>query len=151
VTVEPFLLSLVIPLLLAGCSSSPEAASAEVQPTTAPASTTMASPSPTLVDLGEVGTVSDLRDAAVAAGYACPSWEQDNVVAAAAESGHCSDGDVFSVYTSESARDEVVSFMKGMATKEIPLSLLVGPNWIINSEDASALESALGGVVVSAP
>ncbi|EKA62261.1 hypothetical protein B277_03008 [Janibacter hoylei PVAS-1] len=114
-------------------------------------------------ELGSVGTVSELKDAAIAAGYACPSWVQDNVVKLAAESGRCSDSDVFTTYLSESSRDESVQIHKAMAkeTREMFADdedadpaltdeevLLVGPNWIINSDDAASLQADLGGQVV---
>lgn len=114
-------------------------------------------------ELGSVGTVAELKDAAVAAGYACPSWVQDNVVTLAAESGRCTDSDVFTTYLSESSREEAVQTLKGMAkdTREMFADdddvdstlldeevLLVGPNWIINSDDAPSLQPTLGGQVV---
>lgn len=113
--------------------------------------------------LGEVGTVAELKDAAVAAGYACPNWRQDNVVKLAAESGRCSDSDVFSTYLSESTRDELVQALKDMTkdTREMLADdedvdptlldeevLLVGPNWVINSSEAVSLQGKLGGQIV---
>ena len=124
---------------------------------------TDAQASPSATELGSVGTVAELKDAAVAAGYACPSWVQDNVVKLAAESGRCSDSDVFTTYLSESSRDESVQIHKAMAkeTREMFADdedadpaltdeevLLVGPNWIINSDDAASLQPELGGQVV---
>lgn len=113
--------------------------------------------------LGSVGTVAELKDAAIAAGYACPSWTQDNVVTLAAESGRCSDSDVFTTYLSESTREEAVQNHKEMAkdTREMLADdenvdpsltdeevLLVGPNWIINSSEAADLQGDLGGQIV---
>lgn len=113
--------------------------------------------------LGSVSTVAELKDAAIAAGYACPAWTQDNVVTLAAESGRCSDSDVFTTYLSESTREEVVQNHKEMAkdTREMFADdedvdpaltdeevLLVGPNWIINSSEASDLQGELGGQLV---
>lgn len=85
-----------------------------------------------------------LKDAAVAAGYLCPSWKQGNQVTAAAESGVCSDADVFMTFISASGRDQVVAFLKGNKGATI----LVGPNWAINSKGAPALQARLGGTVV---
>lgn len=136
--------------LLAGCgrdSGGAAASPASVSPST----------------LGEVGTLAELKDAAVAAGYACPNWQQDNVVAKASESGRCSDSDVFSTYLSEAVRDDVVQSLKDMSrdTREMLEDgedvdpalleedvLLVGPNWVINAEDAASLQEELGGQVV---
>lgn len=133
-------------IVLAGCGD----AGSETQATATPS------------ELGSVGTVAELKNAAVAAGYACPSWEQDNVVTLAAESGHCTDSDVFTTYLSESAREEAVRGLKQMAkdTRELfegedvdpaltdEEVLLVGPNWIINSIEAPELQDELGGQVV---
>lgn len=106
----------------------------------------------TAQELGEVGAVSELKDAAVSAGYSCPSWQQDNVVAAAAESGSCSDSDVFSTYLSTDARDETVQRFKDLRS-DIDIggetTLLVGPNWVINSNEAATLKDALGGTLVT--
>lgn len=133
-------------LSLAACSSAPEPAPA-TQPATP--TTTTAAPTPTPTELGAVGSVADLKDAAVAAGFDCPSWEQSNHMPAAAESGTCTDDDVFSTYTSQADRDEVVDFLKeNLSGTGIELTLLVGENWIINSDTAAELEPELGGVLV---
>lgn len=98
------------------------------------------------------GTVVDLRDAAELAGYECPSWEQGNPVTLAAESGSCTDEDVFATYATESARDEQASLYLDIAdmVREVdmePTPTLVGPNWTINTEDAVELQKSLGGTV----
>ena len=118
-------------LVLAGCDGGTEPA----EPTAA------SSPTP----LGDVGTVLELKDAAVAAGYECPSWTQDDRVAAAAQSGTCSDADVFTVWTNEEAKQAMIGLLKSLGDA----SLLVGPNWVINGEDAPALQEELGGTVVT--
>lgn len=91
-------------------------------------------------------TVAALKDAAVSAGYPCASWTEDDAVAMAKESGSCSDADVFSIYASIADRDAVVSTLKSIS--DVSETLLVGPNWIINSSDAWIYQSALGGEVV---
>ncbi|GAA1987098.1 hypothetical protein GCM10009817_30760 [Terrabacter lapilli] len=83
----------------------------------------------------------------MAAGYPCPSWGETNSINKASESGICSDSDVFSTYTSEANRDEVVDTLQSGGLSE--LSLLVGPNWIINGKGAPALQPRLGGTVVN--
>lgn len=100
-------------------------------------------------------------EAAVAAGYSCPSWQQDNVVTLAAESGRCSDTDVFTTYLSMEAVQEMAQGMKEsdlamqetveeMGGEPLPTTtLLVGPNWIINSPDAAELQPELGGSVAT--
>lgn len=46
----------------------------------APADTATATADPTPVTPQTYGTLTDLRDAATAAGHPCPSWTQDNAV-----------------------------------------------------------------------
>lgn len=134
--------ALLAGLLLAGCSSAAPVAPVTVS---APSST----PSPSKTGPVSYGSVTELRDAAVAAGYDCPSWEQENNVTLAAESGACSDADVFMTFTGEDDRDELVANLKAMATETIGVTLLVGPNWVINTEDGlESLQEALGGTIV---
>lgn len=103
-------------------------------------------PSSTEVVVQEYSSVTELRDAAVAAGYECPSWTQSNHVTAAAQSGSCSDVDVFSTYLSEAAVQDNVEGLKSFGE----IHLLVGPNWIINIEQPALdmLAAGLGGTVV---
>lgn len=91
-------------------------------------------------------SVTELRDAAVAAGYDCPDWRETNVVAAAAGSGTCSSSDVFSVYLTE----QDVSTAAGRL-KTLGVSALAGPNWIINTrpEHLQGLQEKMGGMIVS--
>lgn len=92
-------------------------------------------------------SVTDLRDAAIAAGYACPSWQQHNRVKLASQSGSCTTADVFAVYLSPEATQDQVS-----AAKELGMEMhwLVGSNWTINApvDALPALQDALGGMVV---
>jgi hypothetical protein len=95
------------------------------------------------------GSLVSLRDAAIAAGYECPEWKQDNRAKLAAESGQCSDSDRFSTYVTES---EVAEAVAGLKSFGIELSLLVGPNWLINTKDEylDLLQVGLGGTIVRA-
>lgn len=133
--------TLLAGLLLAGCSSAAPAAPVA-------ASTPSSTPSPSKTGPVTYGSVTDLRDAAVAAGYDCPSWEQANHVTLAAESGTCSSADVFMTFTGEGDRDELVGLLK-QNLGDVGMHLLVGPNWVINTEDGlDALQEALGGTIV---
>jgi hypothetical protein len=100
----------------------------------------------------EYATVAALKDAAVAAGMACPTWKQDDVVEVAAESGTCSDSTVLSTYATTADLQTAVENMRGM--KKMlndngiePTPLLIGPNWIINAAEAPTLVDGLGGTV----
>ncbi len=114
-----------VAIMLAGCSAAPAAT-----PTPTPKAT--------------YGEVVELRDAAVAAGYPCPSWNQDNRVTLAAGSGSCSSADVFSVYLTQDAVQQLVTKAKGLPGNR---TWLVGQNWVINAPDEAIakLQPVLGG------
>lgn len=85
----------------------------------------------------------------------CPSWTQDNAVKFAAESGSCSQDDVFATYASEAQRDESISTKKALNEDLVSASIdptptLFGKNWSINAPDATIkqIQVTLGGVVV---
>jgi hypothetical protein len=48
---------------------------------------------------------------------------------------------------SEANRDEVITGLKSF----VAVHLVVGDNWIINSDDADGFADALGGTVVTSP
>ena len=101
----------------------------------------------------EFGSVTELKDAAVEAGYVCDNWEVDNVVALAAESGSCGDDSVLSTYASredlqsqldvEKAASELLT-ENGIETTTV----LVGPNWLFKAPEAFELRESLGGVLI---
>lgn len=137
------LVALVIPLLaFTACGGDGEKSADKKTQTSAPAS-----PSPSMN--ASYGTLEDLRDAAVAAGYACPSWEADNAVEKAAESGHCSVGDVFATFATPGDLQAQLEMTRDFANEfdMDPEPTLVGPNWTINTADPEALQKALGGTV----
>ena len=134
-------------LALAACSSATPA-SAPVAATPASPSSSSPTPTPTPTALGEVAGVVQLRDAAVAAGYVCPSWNQTNIVEKASESGNCSDDDVLSTYTSQTDRDSIVDFMQG--TDDLG-TVPPGGSELDHQREGRApgLQSRLGGMVVN--
>lgn len=137
---------------LAACASevesqtAPEVVSEETSPTEE-------EPQP----LGEVGNVTQLRDAVVEAGYPCPNWTQTNFVTNAAESGTCSDKDVLSTYASQADRDAQVAqerVNKDMlrAAEITTGSTIVGPNWMVAlsaDADIEGIHAVLGGILIS--
>jgi hypothetical protein len=137
-------------LLLAGCGANKAAESA---PPASPSTVTV-TPTPTGPPVAQrYATVEALKNAAVGAGYACPAWVQDNVIPSAAESGTCSDEsvvnpDVFMTFASQADLDEILPVFKSKVG--VSGANLIGPNWIINADDAAAvtrLAAALGGTV----
>lgn len=115
---------------------------------------TYVNPSPTPVE--SFDTVEELKDAAVAAGYECPAWEQDDELTLATESGHCSDSDVFSIYDADSIQkgkdQELANKEMLMASGIESTSSVAGKNWIINPGSESSavlLQSKLGGELIT--
>jgi hypothetical protein len=75
------------------------------------------------------------------------------VVTLAAESGHCSDADVFTTYASAGQLEEAVSTKKAMneslTKNNIAASpTLVGENWMINGDAVTDLQPKLGGTIL---
>lgn len=129
----------VLALAMSGCGGGDESAPAPVAPTT-PTATSYAN-------------VDALQQAAVAAGFVCPTWKRDDAVKVAASSGTCGDSAVLSVYATDEALKRTVDQVartnltireNGTPTRKF----LVGPNWIINAPDAEKLVGALGGSLV---
>lgn len=138
-------------LLLSGCSGDSDAETAG----DADSSPTPSAATPSVEANASYGTVEQLRDAAVAAGYPCPAWKLENKVTLAAQSGQCSDADVFSTFASSGDLQSQLDSYKGtddmLADAGVDVDPhLVGPNWIITGPGVDALQGTLGGTVVSA-
>lgn len=128
-------------LALSGCAGSTGSASTSASPSPTPIKTIPAN--------GEhYSSIASLKDAFVNAGGACATFEEDNNVTRAAESGTCGKNAVISVYSSASDRDAVVDGMKEFADM-VGMHVLVGENWIINDENVAQQQSKLGGTLVS--
>ncbi|WP_309617705.1 hypothetical protein [Salinibacterium sp.] len=95
------------------------------------------------------GSVEDLREAFESAGGECDGWVQSNQVKAAAESGACGTKAVLSTFASESDRDDSASTLKMLMADVGGVELLVGANWIINSDGVSELQETLGGTIIN--
>lgn len=99
-------------------------------------------------------SVVELKDAYVDAGGPCTDWQQTDVVSAALESGECDSATVLSIYVdraeAKDAAEAVTSLFAGM---DDPVSVLVGPNWIVNNDEDSsgliAFKRKLGGTIVT--
>lgn len=108
-----------------------------------------------LVGCGDDGsqrydTLTQLRDAAVAAGLECPSWEtmtrQDGSLR-----GDCSSTALFVLFSDKGQRDDAVEALREANDFEAAYSypVLVGENWLVNSSLAPDLQDAMGGEVVT--
>ncbi|MGC5615057.1 hypothetical protein [Georgenia sp. Z1491] len=122
-------------------------AETDPEPTSEPEPTPSASPQ---VEAQSYGSLVDLRDAAVGAGYDCATWEQTNHMPMAAQSGSCSTEDVFSIYINADEANAQVETSREVFAEVGQFEWLVGANWIINapSDSLEMLREAIGGVVV---
>lgn len=150
-TVTAAAAAVVLAWVLTGCGSGDEPAAVK-QASESPASST---PSPTGPEKDATySSVTELKDAAVAAGYQCTNWVQDNKVNLAAESGHCSDEDLLSTFATEADLQSQLETSKSMdeLLKDNGIATtptLIGPNWMIHGLGVAALADQLGGTVYS--
>ncbi|WP_067428586.1 hypothetical protein [Nocardioides jensenii] len=146
-------LALCLLLALTSCGGSADGDGGSKGANTAtPAATAESTPEPQFEKDAAYGTVQELHDAAVEAGYVCANWKPEHNVTLAAESGTCSDEDVFSTFASQGDLQSQLDLHREMnellADADIdPSPMLVGSNWIINGDNAPALQSMLGGTV----
>lgn len=101
------------------------------------------------------GSLEELRDAAIEAGYVCEDWVADNRVTLAAESGTCDDSSVLSTYASDSDLQQQLDQEKELTETLLDSGIsttpkLIGENWIIKAPEAADLRAALGGTLVGA-
>lgn len=97
---------------------------------------------------------AQLKDAAEAGGYDCIEWFEsysDWTV----DSGECETGDRFSIYNGADDRDAWLRYSKASKpSSKVPsynqsvLYALVGPNWIVQCQECSALQKILGGRIM---
>jgi hypothetical protein len=137
--------------LAAGC---PGGGAADQAPPSGVPQTPASSAAPSAGEQGTAtayGSVVELKDAAVAAGYPCPAWEvypEGDGPKFAAEAGQCSDDDVFSIYADI---DEVSKQLDLVAEGPADtVNLLVGLNWMIKIPESqrALLQTKMGGEYV---
>lgn len=146
--------AVIVATLVLGGGCAGTQTKAEPAGATSASATPTPTPSPTKVVAQEYSSLTDLRDAAITALFSCPVWEQTDELTNAAESGSCSDSDVFTTYASETSRDAQVAQAKANndMLEEAGIegsTALVGPNWIITGDDAEIrkLQKGLGGQI----
>ncbi|MFD2673816.1 hypothetical protein [Gulosibacter bifidus] len=87
-----------------------------------------------------------LRDAFIAAGGECPSWEEIDPGDYDAQAGRCNDKVVIAIYNKPEELEHAIQRSKDLA---VGTHLLVGNNWMINVENPQDFVDALGGRTVS--
>lgn len=143
-------LKAIVPLILIGSIALTGCSSGESQPGSESESPSAEVSSEAPTPLGEMSfaTVTELKDALVAEGFPCPEWIETNQVKLAATSGTCDDSSVLSVYTSNSAKEDVIQNLKSF-TGDFGGHLVVGENWILNTADNEVWAEKLGAMPVS--
>lgn len=121
---KPLVTLTTLSLILTGCASAPE-------------------------HLGKVSVINEVVKAFEDAGGACdgdPDQEKDGFYV----TGSCSPTTEISIFSTMDERDAAVDrilMLRDSIGSETPL--LVGENWIINSDEASNVQEALGGDLVT--
>lgn len=108
--------------MLASCGSDTDTGGGE-GPTPSEVDATVDSPTPTgpvIEKNASYGTVADLRDAVVAAGYECPEYAERETVTMASEGADCGGDTVPLVHPSESTRDANLEFLKSARQCHFP-------------------------------
>lgn len=128
---------LVLALLLVSCAPSTVSTQAQSHVSAAPSPS-----SPGIMSL------TSLRDAAIAAGYSCPNWHQENDT-----SGNCSGLDVFMFFTDQADRSESYTTLSKHVKNGIADAVLFGPMWAINGNPAElqSVQPKLGGELLLNP
>lgn len=127
--------------LTAGCAFALLTACAVGTEREGAASSSTESPSVLLVRDRSYDDVTQLRDALVAAGFECPSWRATSVIGASS-AGDCSESLSISVYGDPANLAENLATLGKWVD---PQTLLVGPNWLVNSSEAVSMQAYLGG------
>ena len=100
-------------------------------------------------DGGAYGTAASLRDAFLAAGGECSSWEKEDIGGfGEADKGVCGYLS-FAIYPGEEERDEYVKYFRD-AGDDVPNAILVGQNWVIFGADdeVRGIAPLLGGLLI---
>ena len=95
-------------------------------------------------------TLTQLRDAAVAAGLECPAWETMTRLDGSLR-GDCSSTALVVLFSDQGQRDDAVDALREANDFEAAYSypVLVGENWLVNSPQAPDLQNFMRGEVVT--
>jgi hypothetical protein len=94
--------------------------------------------------------IDQLLDAFNKAGGNCSDWVQDNRVSAALQSGTCDSNTVLMLFGSkEEATERALEIKNTMKSFDLVPNLLLGENWLINSEQVDSIAPKLSGILIS--
>lgn len=97
-------------------------------------------------DGGSYATIHELRDAVVEAGFACPDWRSHNNGDHNMVGASCSDNLVMAIYMDDAQQQEQLDVWEGFS-EFLEMTVLVGDNWTVNTDDAEALRREMGGTI----
>ena len=102
----------------------------------------------------EFSSIEDLRDAFVKAGGQCWEWKKNNPRKSnfKSQKGNATcDSKTFLVLFSDgvSSKDEALGFANTLRGMNFEVSLLVGKNWMINSDQVTKVSAQLGGTLIT--
>lgn len=94
-------------------------------------------------------TILDLRAAAVSAGMQCPQWRV-SIRHDGSQLGTCSATAIVVLFDDAEQRDAAVEDLRQTLERvDLPFTVLVGENWMIDAPEVPQLAGALGGSLVS--
>jgi hypothetical protein len=146
-------------LLLAGCGvSANDAGTGQTSPEGSTAATPGdASPSQTPTPDSaaapiQYASATELVEAFLAAGATCDNWKQTDDVDPAYETVRCDngEGDVLMMFaTARAAQLQAQYIIDTSDAMEMDGMVLLGSNWVINSDQAALVAEAMGGTVMT--
>jgi len=102
----------------------------------------------------EYSSVVDLRDAFVKAGGQCWEWKLNDPVKAQVpshkEDADCDQKTVLIVFADGvSAQEEALQFASTLRSLKFRVNVLVGKNWMINSDQVTKVYAQMGGTLIT--
>jgi hypothetical protein len=108
-----------------------------------------------LVGCGQLGgggafdDISQLKQAFEKAGGSCLQWNESNKVTSALQSGDCNSETVLMLFGSSEEALERAEDLRDMSLSfGFEPNLLVGENWLINSNQVESVQPAMGGTLI---
>lgn len=140
--------AIAVLLALAGCSSTTDEEAPAFAPptqTVEPVEQAAEQPKP----LGKVDGIDELRTAYVNAGFTCDVWDPTEAPLYAAAQGGCDGQAVLSVFDSwDGVEEQAGNLLYVSQEHDLGTTLVIGFNWIVNTNNADEVAEMLGGQVV---
>lgn len=100
-------------------------------------------------DGGAFDDIGQLKQAFEKAGGSCLQWNESNNVTSALQSGDCNSETVLMLFGSSEEALERAEDLRDMSLSfGFEPNLLVGENWLINSNQVESVQPAMGGTLM---